>query len=133
MLPHKEQAHQDILQNIEAAIVGVYQQHSDLSDYQVDAALESLGRTYAGEARGKGPVLPRNPLALEVYQAVKSTCDWRLGRVNPVDEEGQPLNVEPVSMEIMLGLLKRLRKSVEYWNKESGTQGYLNYIRQFLS
>jgi hypothetical protein len=55
-----------------------------------------------------------------------------LGREHPVDQEGQPLTVPPTSLDEMLAILKRLRKSVQFWNKEAGSQGYLTYIKQFL-
>lgn len=122
----------DILQNIEASILGVYHDHPELTDYQVDSAMEALGRTYINEKRGGQPVQPKSDLAKEVYQAMKLMCDWRMGRESVVDEEGQPLSAEPVSIDVILTCLKRLRKSVSMWNKEAGTQGYLHYISQFL-
>lgn len=123
-----EEEHQDILQNIELAVVGVFKQHADLTDFQVDSAMEALGRTYLRNS----PILPKNDLAKEVYTAMKAMCDWRLGRENIVDEEDQPMSVEPVSTDVILACLKKLRKSVSYWNKESGTRGYLGYISQFV-
>ena len=103
-----------------------------MTDYQVDAALEALGRSYQREKTGCEPVLPKNELAQAVYQAVKLTCDWRLGRERVVDEEGQPLNVEPLAVDEIQACLKRIRKSVSYWNKQSGTTGYLDYIKKFV-
>ncbi len=123
----------DVLQNIEAAIISVYRAHPELADYQVDAAVEALGRTYVGESRGKAPTLPKSPLAQEVYRATKSTCDWRLGRENMIDETGQPLPAEETTqVEDVLTCLKRIRKSIAMWNKEAGSQGYLNYVSQFI-
>ena len=127
-----EEEHIEILQNLEWSILTVSVAHPDLTDYQVDAALEALGRTYAREGRGQ-PVLPKNELAKAVYEAVRQTSEWRLGREQVVDDSGQPMSVDPVSIEVILACLKRLRKSVNYWNKESGTRGYLDYIRQFLA
>ena len=122
-----------VLQNIEAIIASVYREHPDLADFQVDSALEALGRTYFGEATGKAPVLPKSPMAQQVYTAVKGVCDWRMGRADMVDETGQPLSQDDVvTREDILACLKRIRKSVKLWNKEGGSQGYLNYIRQFL-
>jgi hypothetical protein len=39
---------------------------------------------------------------------------------------------ESLSPEVMTQCLKRLRKSLEHWTKEGGSQGYLTYISQFL-
>jgi hypothetical protein len=127
-----EDEYLDVLQNIEMAVVGVYRDHPELADFQVDQALEALGRTYQREKTGGEPVLPKSSLAKEVFQTVKATCDWRLGRENVVDEEGQPLGVDPLTVDEIQACLKRLRKSIATWNKQSGTQGYLNYISQFL-
>ncbi len=127
-----EEEYQDVLQNIEMAIVGVYKDHRELADFQVDQALEALGRNYQREKTGGTPVLPKSSMAQEVYKAVKTMCDWRLGRENMVDEEGQPMGTEPLSVEIIQACLKRLRKSIETWSKRGGTQGYLNYISQFI-
>ena len=122
----------EVMQNLEAVIVGIYREKRELADYQVDGALEALGRTYAGELRGKAPVLPKSPLALEVYLALKGVCDWRMGRENLVDEEGQPMATdEALTRDEVLACLKRIRKSVAMWNKEGGSQGYLHYVSQF--
>ncbi len=127
-----EDEYLDVLQNIEAAIVAFYRDHPELTDYQVDAAFEALIRTYQREKIGGQAVLPKGSLAQDVYRSIKMTCDWRLGRENVVDEEGQPLGVEPLTIDEIQACLKRLRKSLATWNKRSGTQGYLNYIRQFI-
>ncbi|RPJ43782.1 MAG: hypothetical protein EHM21_11045 [Chloroflexi bacterium] len=127
-----EEEYQDVLQNMEMAIVGVYRDHPELADFQVDQALEALGRSYQREKTGGQPVLPKSSLAQEVYQAVKVMCEWRLGRENIVDEEGQPMGIEPLTVDEIQACLKRLRRSIETWSKRGGTQGYLNYIRQFI-
>lgn len=127
-----EEEYMDILQNIEWSIVSVARAQPDLTDYQVDSALEALGRNYAREGRGGQPVLPKSELARAVYEAIHQTCEWRLGREQVVNEDGQPLSIEPVTVDVILACLKRLRKSISFWNKESGTRGYLSYIKQFL-
>jgi hypothetical protein len=127
-----EEEYQDVLQNIEMAIVGVYHDHPELADFQVDQALEALGRSYQREKTGEEPVLPKSSLAQEVYRAARAMCDWRLGRENLVDEEGQPMSVEPLTVDEIQACLKRLRKSIATWSKHGGAQGYLNYIRQFF-
>jgi hypothetical protein len=123
-----EEKYQDVLQNIEMGIVTVYRDHRELTDYQVDSALEALGRTYLRNT----PILPKNELAKAVYQAMKSMCDWRLGGEAVVDEEDQPMNMDPLSVDEILACLKRLRKSVSMWNKQGGTRGYLDYISNFM-
>ncbi len=127
-----EDEYLDVFQNIEASIVEIYRDYPDLTDYQVQSAFEALQRTYQGEISGRSAVLPRGEQSRIVYSAVKSVCEWRLGRVQAVDEEEQPLSLEPLTVDEIITVIKRLRKSVDTWNKQSGTQGYLNYIRQFI-
>lgn len=127
-----EEEYLDVLQNIEMAIVGVFRDHPELNDYHVDSALEALGRTYQREKIGGQAVLPRPGLPREVYDAVKATCEWRLGRENMVDEEGQPFSIQPLTIDEIQLCLKRLRKSVDTWTKQGGAQGYLKYISQFV-
>ncbi len=122
----------EMLQNIEWAIVHYYRDHRDLTDYQVDSAMEALGRTYARERTGGAPTLPKNEMAREVYAAMKSVCDMLLGRQTVVDTNDQPISLESASVDDILAALKRLRKSLETWNKRGGTRGYLDYINQFL-
>lgn len=124
----------DVLQNIEQAIVSVYRDHRDLTDFQVDSALEALSRTYQREKITGAPVLPKNNLSLAVYESMKMMCDWRLGRENMVDEEGAPMQtgMYVLTIDEILACLKKLRKSVSFWNKGGGTRGYLEYISQFL-
>jgi hypothetical protein len=127
-----EEEYEDVLQNIETAIVVLFKDHPELSDFHVDSALEALRRTYQREAISKEPVLPRPGLPREVYNSVKAVCDWRLGRENLVDEEGQPMSVEPLTVDEIQQCLKRLRKSIDTWTKNSGSQGYLKYISNFI-
>jgi hypothetical protein len=133
-----EEENLEILQNIEWSILNVYRAHTDLTDYQVDQALEALTRSFqrekAGDAEGAAALLPKNDLPREVYLAMKLTCNWRMGREEAVvDETDQPIQFDPVDIDTILACLKRLRKSLSTWNKRSGTRGYLDYIAQFLA
>lgn len=127
-----EDEYPDVLMNIEMTIAAIFRDHPEMGDHHADAALEALGRTYQREKTGGAAVLPRPGLPQEVYRSVKAICDWRLGRENVVDEEGQPMSIEPLTVDEIQMCLKRLRKSIDLWTKSHGSQGYLNYIRQFL-
>jgi hypothetical protein len=129
-----EEQNLDVLQNIEYAILGIYRSKPELTDFQVDSALEALGRTYQREKVGGAAFLPKSSQSVEVYQAVKTMCEWRLGRETLVDEEGQPMpsGPEPLTVDEIQACLKRIRKSVALWNKQGGTRGYLDYISHFL-
>jgi hypothetical protein len=133
MIQNVEEEYTDILQNLEMAIIQVYRDNETLMDANVDNALEALERTYVGELRGRAAVVPPNPVTRSVYENVKTMCEWRLGRASFKTKEGQPgPTMPPVSHEVILACLKRLRKSLRLWTKEGGRQGYLHYIDQFL-
>lgn len=129
-----EEEYRDVLQNIESSILSVYQDHPEMTDSQVDSALEALERSYHREAIGGPAVLPKGELSRQVYQAAKLACDWRLGRETAVvDEEEQPIDIKPLNVGEIEACLKRIRKSLQLWNKDYGTRGYLNYIKTFFS
>ena len=61
-------------------------------------------------------------------------CDWRLGREGLVtaDESEDVPQPEPVTLDVIVACLKRIRKSVQRWNKEGGCQGYLTFVGRFV-
>jgi hypothetical protein len=131
--PDFEDSYLDVLQNIEATILPFYRKNPDLGDLQVDAAVEALIRTYQGESTGRAPAIPRSVAAKSVYQAVHIVGEWRLGRQGFQNDEGLALMVtKPLKMDEWIACLKRIRKSIQTWNKRNGSQGYLNYIAQFI-
>jgi hypothetical protein len=126
-----EERYEDVLQNIEFAIVNVHRRHPELMDYDVDTALEALVSRYGAEARGRTPREHALPgLRGEVYDAVLSICEWRIGRA-PLDG-GPAMDEQRNSAEELAACLKRIRNSVQRWTKERGRQGYLTFVARFL-
>ena len=130
-----EDRYLDVLQNIESSIVSVYQARPELTDWDVEAALEALMQFYRAETRQK-PVDLRQLAGnqAEVLQAARVMCEWRLGRETLLDERDQPITAQtkPITPAEIVACLKRLRKSVQFWTKSGGRQGYLKYIVEFL-
>ena len=125
----------DVLQNIEFTITGIYQQHSELADHNVDKVLSDLIRIYQAEIKSKKPPTLRfTELEQTLYNSVKAICDWRLGRKQALDEQNKAIQipVQELSLEIMIACLKRICRSVSFWTKEGGRQGYLDYIQNFI-
>ncbi|MCX7668798.1 MAG: hypothetical protein N2439_01835, partial [Anaerolineae bacterium] len=59
--------------------------------------------------------------------------DWRLGKEKLMTDTDMPgPQPEPVSAEVIIACLKRIRKSVQRWNREGGRQGYLTFISRFI-
>jgi hypothetical protein len=130
-----EDEHLDVLQNIEFAIINVFRSEETLADYDVDKVLTILISEYQAEYSQRNSTKPDlSPLRERLYRSVKHMCEWRLGR-EAIGGKGKHLKMktsESSSVVEMVACLKRVRKSVETWNKRGGQRGYLQYIDQFL-
>ena len=131
-----EDKYLEVLQNIEFAIVETYREYPDISDYNVMNALEALIDAYRGEQIGRPPRdLQLSARESRLLDGVRTMCEWRLGREEP--EFAKPLppegpRPEPIPVEEILRCLRKILKSVNRWNKEGGSQGYLNFIIQYI-
>ncbi len=130
-----EEEYQDVMQNLEFAVMKVSRQNPTMTDYFITDAYEALITHYAAETNGRTPAKPRlTGLALDVFNSVKNVCEWRLGRstYEAAEKQGGTILDDPLSTEILVKCLKRLHKSQKYWTQEGGRQGYQNYISQFI-
>ena len=121
----------DVLQNLEFSVVEIWRAHREMSDYAALHAYEAAFQFYRAELRGHPP----KPHALsgleaEVFEAVKAMCEFRLGRASGAVEG--PEKIAPVPLERIVDCLRELSKSVARHTKQSGRQGYLNFIDRFL-
>lgn len=125
-----EEEYMDVLQNIEMAILSVYREYHDLLDYDVDKVLNILWTEHRNEKQGRTtPVPTLGDNARLVYDRIKEVCQWRLGRTEiAIGDEFTRLKPEPISVDEIMDCLKRIRKSVDLWNKQGGRQGYLYFI-----
>jgi hypothetical protein len=127
-----EDTHLDVLQNIEFAIVSVYREQHNLRDYDVMRALDALIEIYRAEARGHIPKDIRLPEPERlVFQRTKEMCELRLGRQDVVTRIQAPFEGEKTVGDI-LACLRKIRRSVERWNKRGGQQGYLQFVREYV-
>jgi len=128
-----EDKYLDVLQNLEFAIQNVYKAHKNLNDYDVHSAIESLIEFYTAEERNREPRnfnLSEN--SIEVYEEVKKMCDFRLGR-SKLEDDLQGDLPHPISINEILICLKRIKNSITKWTKRSGRQGYLDFVKQYIS
>jgi hypothetical protein len=126
-----EEEYQDVLQNIEFAIVNVYRPRAELTDYDVETVLSELIRGYQAEQRQREVTPPSlNDLRQQLYDGLKMMCDWRLGRAELSREssQGDLPSPAPLTVDEIIACLKRIRKSVQKWSKQGGRQGYLKFI-----
>ncbi len=131
-----EERYQDILQNIEFAIVSTYRERSDdISDWSVEAALDALTRAYGAEHTGRTLRPARLSEAEQaIYNRVKGMCEWRLGR-EQLQAEGAPAilqEFEPKTLDEIVACLKRVRTSVKRWHKSGGRRGYLDFVSRYV-
>jgi hypothetical protein len=125
-----EERYEDVLQNIEHAIIRIHRADPALVDYEVDGGLESLAAAYTAEMQGRPPrAAPSDANRRRVFEAVRQVCEWRLGRA---ELPGMGPLPEPNTVEEIVACLKRLRKSVQRWTKRGGRQGYLSFVDQYL-
>ena len=131
--------YQDVLQNIEASILSVFRAHPDMTDTAVMRALDAALIYFNDVRRDHTPKEPRLSGHSElVFNAVKTVCNVRLGRQElkaeseAEAEDSLDLSGMEVSPEVILACLRKIRKSVDRWNKQAGRQGYLNFVAQFI-
>jgi len=135
-MSHLEDEYLDVLQNIEFAIVTVYHHNPELTDYDVDNVLNTLIRAYRSQQQNREFTKPTmKPQAEDLYEGVRQMCEWRLGREKLMGSAHKPKgpSPSPISIDEIVACLKRIRKSVELWNKQGGTRGYLQYVDQFIA
>jgi hypothetical protein len=127
-----ERRYLDVLQNIEFAIVSVYKEQSDLHDYEVMRALDASIEFFRAEARGHTPKevsLPARETVL--FNRISDMCHWRMGR-GPLEEESQLAPEEQKTADEIVACLRKIRKSVDRWNKQGGRQGYLQFVNEYV-
>ena len=130
-----EEEYLDVLQNIEFAIMSVYRDNPLLVDFDVEAAVNALISLYHAQSQNhEARRINLNERATLVYERVQAMCDWRLGREEllTADMREQGPQLEPVTLDVIVACLKRIRKSVQKWNKEGGRQGYLTFVGRFV-
>jgi hypothetical protein len=129
-----EDEYLDVLQNIEFGIVHVYKAHPEMTDWDALNALEALIRTYQAEGRGKTTSsFSLTPLSQKVFESVRAMCEWRLGREKLYkDGEMLDLKMTPLTLDEMVACLKRIRRSINMWNRNRGQRGYLSFIVEFV-
>jgi hypothetical protein len=129
-----EDANQDVLQNIECVIAGFYKSNRSLSDFNVMSALEVLIDSYNVEIKGHTTKTHKlSPPEQTLCEKIREVCEWRLGRGSlGLARENSLIEAGGKTVEVIIQCLKKVLKSVKYWNHEGGRQGYLNFIVIFF-
>jgi hypothetical protein len=124
----------DVLKNLEHVIIDYYRENPALSDAIVGRVFEALVRLYKAELTGHTP--PKITLSgtdLILHQRLKTLIEVYLQKEQAAVAIPQPIEeIRPLTTDEMLSCLKYLRRSVNFWTKDGGRQGYLNYVSGFL-
>ena len=130
-----EEQYQDVLQNIEFAIVSTRREWPGMADSAVMRAIEALMDAYSGEQIGRPPSqIDLSDDEQRLMENVRDVCQWRLGRksLEIESDDGELPPPEPITIDEVLICLKRILKSVKKWNKHGGRVGYLDFIVQYV-
>ena len=143
-----EEKYQGQLMSLESAIVSVYRNNRQITDYSVMEVLDALLRFYQAEALGRSaPTRKLDPADQKLYEQVGSICEMLRGKGKLLDEDGNAMSLTELSpasakelgdkigsttLEEIIACLKRLRKSVTRWNKANGRRGYLDFVNQYF-
>ena len=132
-----EEEFMDVLQNIEFALVTVYKEDEGMTDYEAEKAINSLIRLYTAEQRKRAdPDLDLSGPAELAFERAKVMCELRLGRekLQLGDENKGSFDpyMEPIALNDLIACLKRIRRSIQKWNRDYGRRGYYDFVRQFV-
>jgi hypothetical protein len=161
MTDNLTEEYQHIFMSIELNVVSKCRQYTDLVDHNIDKVYEAVQRTLEKELQSRNPPTYRwKGHEEELFNAVEGMARVLIGEDSLVeylesesdiddaetltpdesaiveeDDEGEDeIEVETVSKEIMVKIMKRLRSSVKTWTGSSayGRRGYIDYISRFL-
>jgi len=130
-----EEQYIDVLHNIEVALIRVYRENEAMTDYEALEAINGLLRTYTAESRRRSaPELKLNEQAQAAYDGMQAMCELHMGRVTLGSEDGEPVSlpVAVITVGEILDCLKRIRRSIERWNKEMGRRGYFDMVGKYV-
>ncbi len=130
-----EEKYQAVLQNLEFALAQVYRSDPKMTDYAALYAVESLIKQYNAEQQGRTLAAPPfQPHEQEAFDSIKAICEWRLGKQALVGENDEEVNLgdQANTPEEINACLKRIKKSIEFWQKRGGRRSYFEFVSRFL-
>ncbi len=130
-----EKKYQDVLQNIESSLISVYRKEPKLMDHGALYVVESLIKIYNAESQGRSAAPPQfQTHEQEAYDDLRATSEWRLGRQKLTDENDREIDIgpDPITLEEMIACLKRIKKSIEFWQKRGGRRAYYDFVSEYV-
>lgn len=122
-----EERYLEPLMNIEMPVLAFYDNHTDLTDVQVDAVYEALTKRYRAEETNFDYAEPTfDGLRDELHELLLPIAETLRGR--PALLPGR----RELSAAEMQAIFKRLRASIKMHSKRGGRQGYLKFLDEFM-
>jgi hypothetical protein len=118
---------------LESLINSVAREDGSLLDLHVLDALEATRRSFGAELDGRTFQPARmDPRVHFLFFGLRAVGNLLVGHPAPDLENQMREPPEPISVDTLIKLLRRLEKSVKIWSEQGGRQGYLEYIASFL-
>lgn len=129
-----EEDYLPVLQNLEFAFVTCYKRNDKMNDHAALFVVEQLIKSYNAETQGR-TYSPSGlqPHEQEAFDSVKAMCEVNLGRQG-LDYQGGTVSIPDgqLAVEELLACLKRIKKSIEHWQKRGGRRQYYEFISGFI-
>ncbi len=123
-----------VLQNLEFAYVTCYKNNAKMNDHAALFVVDQLIKSYNAETQGR----TYSPSGLqqheqEAFDSVKAMCEFNLGR-QALGYGDDAVNIPEgqLTVEELLACLKRIKKSIEFWQKRGGRRQYFEFISGFV-
>ena len=126
-----EEKYEDVLQNIEFAVVSFDKKSMPLRDEHCLKAYDLLKKKYIGEMRGwklENTVI-EDPIVSELVTAIIPYSDLRLGKV-AVQEPG--VVFKSVDHNAIIKCFEKLSKSVNKWKTGKNSRRYIEFVSNFI-
>ena len=126
-----EEEYEDVLQNIEFAVVSFDKKSNILRDEHCLKAYDLLKKKYTAEMRGwklENTVI-EDPIVAELVSEIIPYSDLRLGKV-AIQKQNIPF--KSVDHNAIIKCFERLSKSVNKWKAGKNSRRYLEFVSNFI-
>ncbi len=130
-----EDRYRDALLNIEGVLLPVYDEHPKMTDHSSIFVIEILIKILTAESQGRTAAIPEfQPHEQEAFDSARAVCYWLSGRGKMTDEDGREIDaaITPITGEEAIACLKRIHKSIQFWQKRGGRRAYYEYVKRFI-
>ena len=122
-----EDKYADVLQNIEWSLLKTTRDHPELCDHDMLRVLEHVLLFYKNR-QNSSIKNTLNQLNQEIFDTVIAICEFRLGKNISTSKI---TSVKPITLEELFLCLKRIEKSINFWTKNGGRKGYINFASPY--